>query len=123
MKHNRTMNKSKAASLLLLYSALSYNDGTSSSSSFVHSFHLQGNPSRVMKHFKLPSRCNMVGARYPPIDPQNWSDIEPHDEMKLSSSTATRQLNAIESLHTKYGLIAYVAHMCTFLPLSLIPTL
>lgn len=118
------MNKSKAASLLLLYSALSYNDGTSTSSSsyYVHSFQLLGHPSRVMKHFRLLSRCNMVGARYP-IDPQNWSDIEPHDEMKPSSPSATRQLNAIESLHTKYGLIAYVAHMCTFLPLSLIPTL
>ena len=114
------MNKSKAASLLLLYSALSYNDGTSPSSYYVHSFHPT---SRVMKHSRLPSRCNMVGARYPPIDPQNWSDIEPHDEMKLPSPSATRQLNAIESLHTKYGLIAYVAHMCTFLPLSLIPTL
>ena len=63
------------------------------------------------------------------IDPSEWSDVKPHEEViiaqeskKTTSNEPPTALNALESAWTKYGLIAYVAHMCAFLPLSLVPT-
>ena len=63
------------------------------------------------------------------IDPSEWSDVKPREEIVIAqepvsktSSKSSKKLNAFESAWTKYGMIAYVAHMCAFLPLSLIPT-
>ena len=101
---------------------------------FVHPFqllqqtarrHLENNQGR-----RLLTQVN-VGFGY---GPQDWSDVKPNKNLdnnddninsppSLSlSKQKQRPLNAIESLWTKYGMIAYVAHMCAFLPLSLVPT-
>jgi len=83
----------------------------------VHSFQLQSHPHRLL------TQCN-VGYQYP----QNWSDIKPNNNEQtkeqsiVSSLSKKRPLSPLESSWTKYGMIAYIAHMCAFLPLSLLPT-
>lgn len=78
----------------------------------VHSFQVQGRPKTARN---LLTQHNVGFGS----NPQNWSDVKPNRvEEPLSSKTLT----PIESLWTKYGMIAYIAHMCAFLPLSLIPT-
>ncbi|KAL9179127.1 hypothetical protein ACHAXT_000169 [Thalassiosira profunda] len=49
----------------------------------------------------------------------DWSDVKPNPVEQPPSQS---KLTPLESAWTKYGLLAYVAHMCAFLPLSLIPT-
>lgn len=51
----------------------------------------------------------------------------PHTDIKLDEKSKltkepTMELSPMESLWTKYGMIAYVAHMCAFLPIALFPT-
>ena len=120
------MNKAQAILLLCAANAAYH---------FVHPFqllqqtahrHLENNQRR-----RLLTQVNVdVGFGY---GPQDWSDVKPnknldnYDEKVNSPSLSLskqkqRPLNAIESLWTKYGMIAYVAHMCAFLPLSLVPT-
>ena len=48
--------------------------------------------------------------------------MNPHPAVQSARKKAAK-LSPIESAWTKYGMIAYVAHMCAFLPLSLLPTL
>jgi hypothetical protein len=45
-----------------------------------------------------------------------------HDEKDIIVLSSESTLSPIQSAWTKYGMIAYVAHMCAFLPLSLLPT-
>ena len=83
----------------------------------VHSFQLKSHPHRLL------TRCNVnVGYQYP----KNWSDIKPNNNEQTKEqsivSSKKRPLSPLESLWTKYGMIAYIAHMCAFLPLSLLPT-
>jgi hypothetical protein len=86
----------------------------------VQSFQLQGYPKQILTE-------RNVGFG---IDPSEWSDVKPHEKViiaqeslsKTTSNEPPTTLNALESAWTKYGLIAYVAHMCAFLPLSLVPT-
>lgn len=79
----------------------------------VHSFQLQSHPHRLL------TQCN-VGYQYP----QNWSDIKPNNNEQakeqsiVASSSKKRPLSPLGSLWTKYSMIAYVAHMCAFLPLG-----
>ena len=55
--------------------------------------------------------------------PGDWSDVKPnHVENDSIAVSSEPTLSPIQSAWAKYGMIAYVAHMCAFLPLSLIPT-
>ena len=98
---------------------------------FVHPFQLQQTAHRHLENNqgrRLLTQVN-VGFGY---GPQDWSDVKPNKNLDNNddninsppslSSSKQRPLNAVESLWTKYGMIAYVAHMCAFLPLSLVPT-
>ncbi len=85
----------------------------------VQSFQLDHHPRRTKQH---PSLTQLhVGFRYN-TDPSHWSDVFPHKEQP-SATKKTAKLSPIESAWTKYGMISYIAHMCAFLPLSLLPTL
>ncbi|KAL7538432.1 hypothetical protein ACHAWF_006086 [Thalassiosira exigua] len=78
-----------------------------------HSFRLQS-PPKVMR--KSVTQLN-VGY----INPRYWSDVEPHAE-RMTATSKDSKLTPLESSWTKYCMIAYVAHMCAFLPMSLLPT-
>jgi len=87
----------------------------------VHSFQIDP---KTDHHHQLTKRLN-VGF----INPRDWSDVKPnhvqHDIIKLNNIDATSStigLTPIQSVWTKYCMVAYVAHMCAFLPLSLLPT-
>ncbi|KAL7530847.1 hypothetical protein ACHAXR_003706 [Thalassiosira sp. AJA248-18] len=83
----------------------------------VHSFQLQSHPKTKRN---LLTRHN-VGI----MNPGDWSDVKPNHIDNIfsdSPSAKSTSLNALQSAWTKYGLIAYVAHMCVFLPLALLPT-
>eukprot|EP01083_Nonionella_stella_P052751 139849_1 len=75
------------------------------------------------------------------VNSRGWGDVIPNDSRgdiksnhadasssssivgpPSSTSTSTPILSPLQSAWTKYGMIAYVAHMCPFLPLSLAPT-
>ena len=75
-------------------------------------------PYRAESH---SDRIPALGAGFAPQD--NWSDVKPNPaEPDGKQPPSQSKLTPLESAWTKYGLIAYVAHMCAFLPLSLIPT-
>lgn len=82
----------------------------------VSSFQLQRYPESTKR--KALTRRN-VGFGFP-SDPSTWSDVKPHDAV---TAPAPPSLSPLASAWTKYSMIAYVAHMCAFLPLSLVPTL
>ena len=85
----------------------------------VHSFQLQGHP-KTKRNLFIQRNIGFIN------DPR---DVKPNakkmeiisSESHSNKSTLTT-LNPFESAWTKYGMIAYVAHMCAFLPFSLLPT-
>lgn len=87
-----------------------------------HSFQLQAHPHHIKTKPRPLTKLD-VGSF---IDPRDWFDVQPHDDdanPPPGSPPPSSALSPIESIWTKYGMIAYVAHMCAFLPLSLLPTL
>jgi hypothetical protein len=81
----------------------------------VHSFQLQYRPQ--------PYRNSLAKVNVGFFNPGDWSDMKPnHDEKDIIVLSSESTLSPIQSAWTKYGMIAYVAHMCAFLPLSLLPT-
>lgn len=77
----------------------------------VHSFQLQCLPKSKRNS---PSRRYVGFIREPPDTTPSAKEIE-----ALESVTT---LTPFESAWTKYGMIAYILHMCVFLPLFLLPT-
>ena len=99
----------------IIFLTLAYIILCSKHRAYVHSFQLQ--------YFPKPYRKSLSQISVGFFNPSDWSDVKPNrveqDSFVVSSEST---LSPIQSAWTKYGMIAYVAHMCAFLPLSLLPT-
>jgi len=85
---------------------------------FVHASSFQ--PTRLLPTKRISVVNRHVGISHPTPDfPPAGIKLE---EKRKPTKKATTRLSAMESLWTKYGMIAYVAHMCAFLPIALFPT-
>ena len=64
-----------------------------------------------------------VGLSHPVPDFPS-SEYGAKERVKPDETTATAEskLSPLQSLWTKYGMIAFVSHMCVFLPMALLPT-
>ena len=94
----------------IIFHILAYLSLRSTNDAIVNSFQHQ--------YRARPSRNSFASLHVGFFNPGEWSDVKPNPISSSSKST----LSPIQSAWTKYGMIAYVAHMCAFLPLSLFPT-
>lgn len=83
---------------------------------------LRSNAFQLQHRLKPHSTLSEVNIGF--FNPSDWSDLKPNHDKKGDSIAVTSEsmLSPIQSAWTKYGMIAYVAHLCAFLPLSLLPT-
>ncbi len=99
----------------IIFLSLAYLVLCSKHRAYVHSFQLQ--------YFPKPYRNSLSQISAGFFNFGDWSDVKPncveHDSCVVPSEST---LSPIQSAYTKYGMIAYVAHMCAFLPQSLLPT-